>query len=422
MWEKIKNTLFTNQSNKQILAKNTFWLGVIEVGSKLILLIITLAIVRYLGPKEFGAYNFALAFASIVSVVADLGINAILTRDTAKNKEMAEKLLANTLGMRLVGSLLVVAITLISYPFLGKNQTHFLLIILAVVYTLASCIKGSLLSVLTAFEKMEYLFVVRMGYYVGILITTLLVVSMNWGVVTILVGYILVLLLMMIVTGWLVESKLKVHIEIGFDLSEWKQLWIELWPMFGFMAAGAIYTSLDTILISRFFGNEQVGIYQAGYKILYAFQSVNIINSATFPRFSILIHENKREKLNQLLKWLVIGSGVVLTIIAGIITWQKDFIIQLIYGQAYNSAATIMAILIWGGIINYFRIMVTNLLVAERRQKQVFRAMVAGLVVNTILNLTIMPKMGINFAAVSLVISEAVILGVAVVMAKNKNG
>ena len=413
MWKKIKSILFTNQSNKQILAKNTFWLGAIEVGSKLILLVTTLTIIRYLGPKEFGAYNFSLAFAAIISVLSDLGINAILTRDVAKNKLMTETFLANALGMRLLGSVIVIILTLISYPFLGKNQSYFLLILLAVIYTLAMMIQGAILAVLVAFEKMEYIFAIRMGYYIGILGITIGIVSMKLGAISILLGYIIMALLTAIMAiYWL--KKLRVRTRITFKLTEWRQLWAELWPMFGFITAGAIYTNLDTLLISNFFGNEQVGIYQAGYKILYAFQSVNIINSATFPRFAILIQENKKEKLNRLLKWLVIGSGGMLIIIAGVITWQKDLIVQLIYGKVYGSAATIMAILIWGGVLNYFRIMATNLLVAKGKQKLVFKVMVRGLIVNAVLNLLIMPRVGFEFAAISLVISEMVILIMAI--------
>ena len=416
MWEKIKNSLFTNKSNKQILAKNTFWLGSIEFGSKIILLFTTLAIVRYLGPKEFGAYNFALAFSSIIAVLSDLGINAILTRDVAKNKDMAQKLLANALGMRLLGSAIVVVLTLVCYPFLGKNQTHFTLILIAVVYTLAAMMQGAILAALVAFEKMEYVFITKMAYYLGVLAVTLGIVAMNLGAANMLSGYTIVIILS-IVWGIYWLDKLGVKTTVAFDLPEWQILWLELWPMFGFMAAGAVYANLDTMLISKFFGNEQVGIYQAGYKILYAFQSVNIINSVTFPRFSVLIHEDKKEKLRELLKWLVLGSGVVLVAIAGVITWQRNLIVHLIYGRAYDSAATILSILIWGGVLNYFRIMATNLLVAERKQKMVFRVMIIGLVVNALLNVLVMPRVGFGFAAISLVISEAVILVVATVMA-----
>ncbi len=415
MGKSLKNLLFTNQSNKQILAKNTFWLGAIEVGSKLILLFTTLTIVRYLGPKEFGAYNFSLSFAAIISVLSDLGINTILTRDVAKNKQLAEILLANALGMRLIGSVVVVILTFIGYFFLGKNQPYFFLILLAVFYTLAMMIQGAILAVLVAFEKMEYIFAIRMGYYIGILASTMAVVGMKLKSVNILFSYTVVAMLTAIIAiYWL--KKLGIRTRIAFNLTEWQQLWTELWPMFGFITAGTIYTNLDTMLISNFFGNEQVGIYQAGYKILYAFQSVNIINSATFPRFSILIQENRKEQLNRLLKLLVIGSGGILVTMAMVITWQRDFIIQLIYGKVYNSSATITAILIWGGVLNYFRIMSTNLLVAKGKQRLMFRIMIAGLLTNAILNFVVMPRVGFEFSATSLVLSEAVILIMSVIL------
>ena len=415
--KKIREIVFGEKSNKQLLAKNTFWLGMVEVVSKLIMFLVTISIVRYLGPVQFGAYTFVMSLVALLMIFSDFGVGTILTRDVAKDKSKATPILANALGMRVATSGLIMVLMSICLPFLGSNKIYIFLIVVTTIYSIVQQFQGLMQAALQAFEKMEYIFVVRVTYYLGVLLATMVTIKFDMGINWLMINYLTLGILNIVVCVWLL-NKLGVDIKFEWNKKLWTELLKESAPIFGFIACTQIYGNLDTILISKYFGNAQVGIYQSAYKILYAFQSVNIINSATFPRISVLIHEGKHDTVNRLIKAIIGGSIVVLVPLVLFIGWQSNLIIGLIYGNKYLAAAPIMTALVWVGVINYFRTFATNLLVAKGKQKYVFLAVLVGLVVNVTLNVTIMPRVGFAFAATSLVISELTILALSLGLAR----
>ena len=51
---------------------------------------VVIALSRYLGVERFGQYSFALAFAALFSIVADLGISQLVIREVAKDKSQSQ--------------------------------------------------------------------------------------------------------------------------------------------------------------------------------------------------------------------------------------------------------------------------------------------------------------------------------------------
>jgi O-antigen/teichoic acid export membrane protein len=285
------------------------------------------------------------------------------------------------------------------------------LLLVTLIFSLISIFQGVFIAIFQAWEKMEMVFFNRMVFYVGTLMTALLIISFHGTAVHLVLGYMVATIFSIILGIWQM-SLLKIRIKIAFDFDFWKELIKEALPLFGMTAAMVIYANNDTLLIGRYFGNNQVGWYQTAYKILFAFQSVNVINYAIFPRITVLIHENKKETVNKLIK-LVIGLSLLgLIPLAMLITWQRELIVKLIYGPSFIVSAWVMSLLVWSGVINYFRVFVGNLLVIEKKQKIVFWSVLIGTLVDLVINYFLIPKFGFVQAGWSLIISELVMLAV----------
>jgi len=69
-----------------------------------------------------------------------------------------------------------------------------------------------------------------------------------------------------------------------------------------------------------------------------------------------------------------------------------------------------MSLLIWSGVINYFRVFVGNLLVIKHRQNMVFWSILIGTLINITINYFLIPKVGFVQGGWSLIISELVVL------------
>ena len=382
----------------------------IEVFSKLIMFVVTISVGRYLGIQGFGTYNYALSYVALFTIFSDLGVSTVLTRDIAKHKDKASQYLGNTLGLRVVTSFFILLLILISLPFLGHNQAYLFLILLVTLSSLSQQFLGLLGSVLIAFEKMEYVFISKISYFIGILISALLVVRFNSGINILVASYSTAGILSVVITMYLV-NKLNVKIVFLWQKEFWQEILLESFPLFGFIAFSQVYGNLDTLLVGRYFGDQSVGLYQSAYKILYAFQSINIINAATFPRMSVLIHEKKHHTFNRLIKIVIFGSILVLFPLASIISLKSESVISIIWqGRNFLAAATMLPFMIWSGVFNYFRIFTTNILIAKGQQKYVFYSIFIGLAINAYLNFIIMPKVDFTFAAKSLLFSEIIIL------------
>lgn len=414
---KLREIIFSNNSSKQILFKNTFWLSFVEVSSKLIMFFVTIWIVRYLGPSLFGKYNVAISLVSVFTIFSDLGVGFVMTRDIAKNKNVSSEYLSNTFGIRIFTTIFIILISLIASIFIHDSELV-IIFLLAIIHNSILQFQGLINNVLVAHEKMEYIFVVKIFYYLGLLLSTFIVVNFKINLSILLILYCLVTVFSIFI-ALIILSKLKIQIKISFNFLFWKKIIIQSLPIFGFIACSQIYSNVDTLLIRNFYNNESVGLYQSAYKILFAFQSINIINSVLFPRITSLIHNDKPDSLNKITNWVVIFSLLIIVPTAIIISIFSSQIISLIYGHQYNNASTILTLLIWSGVFNYFRVMSTNFLMAKEKQNKIFFAMLIGLIVNIILNVTLLPKYGVIFAAINLVLTEAIILFLTIYFQKN---
>jgi len=395
-------------SNKQILIKNTFWLSAIEFFSKILMFVVTVSLVRYWGASEFGAFNLSFAYVALFMILADFGLSTITLREVAKNRDLSEKYLGNLMGLKIFLSLIIGLLFTVSFLFINKPVPMQLLVI-TLIFSLVQSFQGLFIVIFQAWERMEMVFFNRMVFYVGVLITALLVISFRGSATNLVFGYMFSTLLAIILGIWQLHL-LKIKIKVIFDFSFWKEIIKETLPLFGMTVAMVIYANNDTLLIGRYLGNDQVGFYQTAFKILFAFQSINVINYAIFPRLTVLFHEGKEETINKLIK-LVIGISLFgLIPLAMVITWQRELIIKLIYGQSFVSSAGVMSLLIWSGVINYFRIFVGNLLVIKKKQNTVFVAVLAGTLINLATNYFLIPKFGFVQGGWSLIISEMVIL------------
>jgi len=403
--------LFNNNeelSNRQLLIKNTFWLGAVEFFSKILLFFVTVGLVRYWGAQEFGAFNLSFAYIAIFMILSDFGLTTITTREVAKHKDLTEKYLSNLMGLKLVLSILIGILFVFSFLFI-RNPVSMQLLWATLIYSLFQIFQGVFIAIFQAWEKMEMVFLNRMIYYVGMLVSALLVISFHGTAIHLVFGYTVATILSIIWGIWQMNL-LKIKIKIAFDFGFWKELIREALPLLGMTAATIIYANNDTLLIGRYFGNDQVGWYQTAFKILFAFQSVNVINYAIFPRITVLIHENKKETVKKLIK-LVIGLSLLgLIPLAMLITWQRELIMKLIYGPSFIVSAGVMSLLVWSGVINYFRVFVGNLLVIKKKQQVVFWSVLIGTLVDLTINYFLIPKFGFIQAGWSLIISELVIL------------
>lgn len=92
-------------------SKNFSWLMLENLVKVLIGFTVSVYVIRYLGPKDFGLISYTLSIVGILSPFASLGIDAILFRNLINDKDNEAKLIHTAKVMKFFASLVLVTIS-----------------------------------------------------------------------------------------------------------------------------------------------------------------------------------------------------------------------------------------------------------------------------------------------------------------------
>src|SRR6266513_219369 len=78
-----------------------------EICVRLLSTIFLLVLARIVGAAEFGVYSTALAFATVFSILIDLGTNQIVTREIARYPHKRSQIIASVNFLKAITSILM---------------------------------------------------------------------------------------------------------------------------------------------------------------------------------------------------------------------------------------------------------------------------------------------------------------------------
>jgi O-antigen/teichoic acid export membrane protein len=187
--------------------------------------------------------------------------------------------------------------------------------------------------------------------------------------------------------------------KLAFDLLH------DSWPLILSSLAIMVYMRIDQVMIKAILDNKSVGNYAVAVKISEAFYFIPLaINSSLFPAIVKLkqnndkLYKDRLQKLYDLMTWLGISIALPTTIFA-------DYLISILFGEQFLTAARVLKIHIWACVFVFLGNACAKWFIAENLQKYFLYRTVSGAILNVILNLAFIPKFGIIGAASSTVIS-----------------
>lgn len=397
-------------STVQRVAKNT---GITIGGDaifKLISLIVTIYLARYLGTVGFGKYSFVFAYLAFFNIITDLGLQQILVREMARDPAIAPKLIGNTYIIRLTLTifavvLAMVIINLISYP---KDMTSYIYVAaFTLLFISFSDFYGTIFQ---ANLKMEYNIFAKLSFKIlssglifwiifvlqGTLTQIILVLVLSEGVKT-LINY------------SFSRKFVRPQFEIDFEL--WKYLLKESLPLALYSVIWIIFFRTDIIMLSIMQGDAPVGIYSAAYKLS---EPLWIIPGALLMSLFPIMSASFKSSKERLIKSYRLGIRYILIIMLPLAmgtTLIADKIILLIYGIQFTGSVTALQILIWALVFTSVNLVLINLLVSMEKQKLNTISITLCAVVNVILNFILIPILSYNGAAIVTVATSALFFG-----------
>ncbi len=391
-------------------AKNSIYLLIANVISGILIIILTILAARYLGDVAFGIYSFALALAGLLVIISNIGLNLVVTRDLARNKDSTGKYLANATLIEISLSIIFflsvfLVLNLINYPEDGKLVVY--LVSLAVLFEQTFIMLQN--SIYRSYGKMIYeslnLIIVKSIFF----ILGIYVLYSGYGLIPFVLMYFLASLIGFIVALIITLKKFTLP-KFEIDFKTWKYLIITALP-FGLAGMlNLIYARFDMIILSILKGAAVTGWYGAANTLVGSLSFINVaFITVIFPLMSNAFISSK-ELLNNVYEKSLKYSIIFLIPLAFGVMFLSDKIITVFFGQEFIQSAIILKILIWGGIIAFINSIFYTVLGSTNRQKITSVIMGIGVFVNVSLNLILIPNFSYIGAAVAAVLTQVVCL------------
>lgn len=377
-----------------------------SVGQKVVSFIFFTLIARHLGAELTGKYFFALSFSTIFVVFVDLGLTNVLVREGARLKEKIQSYFSTILSVKLVLGILAYAaaalvINLMDYPIEIKR-----LVYLSAVTMLFDSLHLTLYGILRAVGDLKY----EAASIVGSQILTFTLGSvflyLNFPLIFLILAFTIPSFLNVCFAALVLFQKYRIALTPRYEADTFKYLSRVAIPFALAAVCARIYSYIDSVLLSKLIGDTAVGWYSISYKITYAFQFVPLaLVAALYPRFSDYFTRDK-ERLaylfQQAMKYLLI---IVFPIAVGIGVLARDIVLAL-YTSGYSNSILPLQILLIGLVFSYVSFPIGAFLNACNRQAAQTAIVVSVMILNIVLNLLLIPRLGVVGAAVAALVGN----------------
>ena len=376
-----------------------------KVVSTLLGLIAIAMMTRYLGQEKFGWYTTVMAFLQFIAILIDFGLVPVTAQMLSEPKYDNARLFKNLLGFRFVTAIVFLGLA----PFIALLFPWPIEVKIAVAFTTISMLAVAMNQVLLGYYQTKLkMHVQAIGEVIGrivLVIGLLLLITNQAGFIPIMiivtVGNVVYSLYM-----WLVASK-GTPAGFAFDWHIWKAIACKMWPIAVAIMFNVLYLKGDTVLLTFFTSQEQVGIYGAAYRVIDILAQVAMmVMGIMLPLMAYSFSRNKLDDFTYHLQRAFDGMMfLAIPISLGVISIADD-IMYIIAGEQFIQSAVPLRILSIGVFGLFLGAVFGHTAVSINKQKETLWVYASAAVLTIIGYILFIPKYTLLGAAWMTVFSE----------------
>ena len=399
------NIALSHQGFRRYFA-NTSWIFAEQILRLVAELLVGVWVARYLGAEQFGVLSYAIAFVAIFSTIAKLGLDSIVVRELVIKPSQKDKYLGTAFWLKFGGAFFSLAVVALALQLTSNNYTTKLYILIIA----CGMISQSFEVVTFYFQSQVQAKYISSGKLMQLLLSSLLKIylvyvdgDLKWFVLVSLVDQITLAAAYFIVyrrqqLGGFIRS---------FDYATAKQLLKDSWPLIfsGFVVM--IYMRIDQVMIKEMLGDKEVGVYSVAVRLSEVWYFIPmVITNSLFPsvinakKVSQELYYARLQRLYSFMVWIAIAVAIPTTFLS-------DWLVAILYGEAYQGAGQILKIHVWASVFVFLGVASSAWLTSENLQRYAFSRTFAGAVINVVLNLVLIPAYGILGAVIATVIAQS---------------
>ena len=363
-------------------------------------LVTVLALARELGPSGFGVVAVGVAIMTWLGLVADAGTEMLSTRDVARDPGRFREIAEAVLGLRIVLSLasaLVLALGAVAFARSDTNRDVYALFALVLPAT-ALNLRWITLGVRGA----RLVAAGNIGGQAVLMVGVLLVITSHDDVTKVPPLYVLAELVYAVVILALLIPRFGL-LRPRVDRGIWRSTLRGGAPlMISTLARGAL-GAIDVAAIAFVLGPADAGQYSAGSRpVLFALTAVGLF----FYSFVVSYSATQRRERQALARTSVRTAATISIGIAVLLTLTSVPLVSLLFGEQYDEAALVLAILAWKVPASAIGSTFSGILLAQGRQLALMWNAVISAVVCVVLVFATAPVFGVSGVAAASVVSS----------------
>lgn len=402
------------------LSRNIIFTTLANLSSAFLLVLLIYA-GRQLGVEDFGRFNFALALGSVFALATDFGLSEFTKRAVARDPGVAAKYLGNVLVWKILLSVVVFTLIVVTANLLRSDVTTRILAYLLGVSALVRTYKLFAQGLMQAFERYKLYALAQIAHNVLLFTCGVLVLYFGAGVIVFAVVFLSVKIVDLAFGYYLLASRV-IASRPRFDFGFLREIQCKALPIGIYAVTIELYCYVDTILLEMLSSDLQVGLYSAGYKLFEALLIFPIIIcQAVSPQLSRLFVSDKAEHRN-LMRRIFKFTFIISVVVTGCGLIVADDLVVFLYGANYQPAAAGLRILLIGFVFSFLHFVLHAVLISIDQQSTLARMSLIGLLFNIIANLLLIPGYGLIGAAAATVASECLIFVLGYNYLKRTNG
>jgi O-antigen/teichoic acid export membrane protein len=386
---------------------NSGWIFFDKILRAVIGLVVGAWVARYLGPEQFGELAYCIAFIAIFQSITNLGLDGIVVREIANQRHRANDILGTVFQLRLLLGITCWMLALVLYGigngFSGQGIWIIGFIGAGMIFQVADTVdlwfQGNSQSKRTVLAKASA-YLISNGIRVALILLSAPLIA--FAVVVMLEGALTALALSISYKRYPSDGIWK------SNLQDAKKLLGESWP---YMLSGfsiIIYMRIDQLMIKSMLGDFELGIYSAVVPISNLWNMIPVTICASIaPYMAKKKMEGQTIFDSALLKvfrlfWLLSLAVIALTVVL------SSFLIDLMYGDAYQEAASVLNIYVLTSIPVFMGVGQGLWMLNYQKSYLSVIQTISGAIVALVANFVLLPMWGVQGAAVAAILSQAI--------------
>jgi len=376
-----------------------------RIGSLLIKMIVGISVANYLGRGENGIISGGTVYIYFFSAIATLGLDQFIVKELHQFPENRDQILGTSFWMKVFAGFCCIPLIWLAYHIYPAKGTPYGYVLIF-----------STIGIIQAFTVIDAYFqsqvqskYIMQVQIVGNLLSAVIKLGLIYykmPLVYFVYAYAFDFLLLSIGYYLTYQRKSRSILKWTYNSVLAKKLLAYSWPLIISGIMVALYMKIDQIMLQNMKGVRESGAYATVASLSEAWNFVpTVIVTSLFPailnarRDDIDRYKKRMQHLYDLMVYLSVPVAII-------ITFASPLIYKL-YKPEYAYAAPVLSVHIWSGVFVFLGAASTQNLIAENYNKITFIRAGFGAIVNIVLNLVLIPHMGMMGAAIATLIAYA---------------